>query len=41
VKEGFIADLIAVSGAPGQYISKLREIVFVMEGGKVFRKDKL
>jgi imidazolonepropionase-like amidohydrolase len=35
---GFEADIIAVSGNPVQDITKTREVVFVMKGGRVVKK---
>ena len=41
IKEGFWADLIAVSGDPTKDISTMRNVTFVMKNGKVYKQQKL
>ena len=36
LKPGYEADIVAVSGNPVQDITKLRDVLFVMKGGRVF-----
>lgn len=40
LQEGYIADIIAVTGNPTKKISDLRNVVFVMKDGKVFLHEK-
>jgi imidazolonepropionase-like amidohydrolase len=38
IRNGLLADLIAVDGDPSTDIKRLREVKFVMKGGKVFKE---
>ena len=38
IKTGFIADLIAVQGNPAKDITKLQNVQFVMQAGKIFKE---
>ena len=38
LKVGYEADIVAVNGDPVKDITKLRDVVFVMKGGRVFKK---
>jgi imidazolonepropionase-like amidohydrolase len=37
---GYAADLVAVKGNPLNDISAMKEVQFVMRGGRVYRNDK-
>ena len=39
LKEGNLADVIAVKGNPLDDIKALKSVVFVMKDGKVYRQD--
>jgi imidazolonepropionase-like amidohydrolase len=39
LKDGLLADIIAVPGDPTQDVSLVKDVRFVMKGGKVFRQD--
>ncbi len=38
IKEGFIADIIAVDDDPTKNISTMENVVFVMKEGKIYKK---
>jgi imidazolonepropionase-like amidohydrolase len=40
VAPGAYADLVAVGGDPLADVKRLADVVFVMQGGKVFRNDR-
>ena len=38
IKEGFYADIIATNDSPTEDISTLKNIIFVMKNGEVYKK---
>ena len=40
IKEGFLADIIAVKGNPMREISALRKVSLVMKNGEVYKREK-
>jgi imidazolonepropionase-like amidohydrolase len=40
LKEGFMADLVIVTGDPSKIISDLRKVKFVMKGGVIYRDER-
>jgi imidazolonepropionase-like amidohydrolase len=38
LKPGYEADIIAVRGDPAADIARLRDVIFVMKGGRVFKR---
>jgi imidazolonepropionase-like amidohydrolase len=39
LKEGYLADVVAVKGNPLEDLGALEKVVFVMKGGVVYRRD--
>jgi len=39
LKQGFLADVVVVSGDPSKNISDVKKVIFVMKDGVVYRKD--
>ena len=39
LKKGFIADIIAVNDDPTKHIDTMEKVVFVMKGGKVYKRE--
>jgi imidazolonepropionase-like amidohydrolase len=39
LKQGFLADVVVVSGDPSKNIADVKKVKFVMKEGVVYRKD--
>ncbi len=39
IKEGFLADIVAVEDNPMNNVSTLEQVVFVMKDGKVYKNE--